>query len=410
MTSATELPTPANPGPFGHKQRKNFLFPENFTQFNHGSFGTFPKVVQDDMIAWHKRAEQNPDLWMRRDLKPALAETRGKLAELIHCDKDELALVQNTTVGINTVFRSLKFQPGDRILQLSTGYVSVDKTVRYICDTHEDVKVIEIPTLFPLSDKEILDKVENAIKEHEQLKDGSRIKLAVVDWISSVPSILQPVKQLVDLLQSHGILVYVDGAHAIGQVHVDLTDLHPDFFITNCHKWLFSVRGSAVLYVAKRHQHLIHPTSITGDYKGGFENEFSWMGTTDYSAIMSIGAAIDFRKQYGEDAIISYTHALALEGGKVMAEILGTNCLTPHDHQVGNMVNVRLPLKDVNNPKASFQKFADILFDRYNVYTPAFKHGDQWWTRISAQIYMEVEDFVRLGNIWKEVIDELNAE
>ncbi|KAF8982687.1 hypothetical protein BGZ46_000805 [Entomortierella lignicola] len=388
MTPVPELPTPANPGPFGHKQRKNFIFPENFTQFNHGSF----------------------DIWMRRELKPALTGIRAKIAELIHCDKDELALVTNTTVGINTILRSLQFQPGDRILQLSTGYISVDKTVRYICDTHEDVKLIEVPIVFPLTDKEILDKVESAIKEHEQLKDGSRIKLAVMDWISSVPSIVQPIRQLVDLLQSHGILVYVDGAHAIGQVHVDLDGLHPDFFITNCHKWLFSVRGSAVLYVAKRHQHLIHPTSITGDYKSGFEAEFGWAGTTDYSSLMSIGSAIEFRKQYGEDAIISYTHALALEGGKIMAEILGTNSLTPHDHQVGNMINVRLPLNNVNHPKATFQYFMNTLMDRYNVFTPAFKHGDHWWTRVSAQIYLELEDFAALGKIWKEVIDELNAE
>ncbi|KAF9435750.1 hypothetical protein BGZ76_005586 [Entomortierella beljakovae] len=409
MTNSS-LPTPSSPGPFGHKQRENFLFSEKFTQYNHGSFGTFPKVVQDDMIAWHKRAEQNPDLWMRRDLYTELARVRSKIGGLINCDKDELALVHNTTIGINAIFRSLKFEKGDRILQLSTGYVSVDKTVRYVCDTNEDVQVIEIPVVFPLSDEEILEKVENAIKEHAQLKDGSRIRLAVVDWISSVPSIVQPVKKLVELLQSHGILVYVDGAHAIGQVHIDLEELHPDFFITNCHKWLFSVRGSAALYVPKRHQHLIHPVAITGDYKKGFEKEFGWVGTADYSSIMSIGSAIDFRKQYGEDAIISYTHALALEGGKIMAEILGTNTLTPHDHQVGNMVNVRLPLKNVDHPKATAQYFTDVILDRYNVYTPAFKHGGQWWTRFSAQIYLEAEDFVRLGKIWKEIIDELNTE
>ncbi|KAG0349580.1 PLP-dependent transferase [Gamsiella multidivaricata] len=407
---SSELPTASNPGPFGRKQLQNFLFPEGFTQYNHGSFGAFPKVVQDDMFAWHNRAERDIDRWMRRDLKNALTDTRAKISDLIQCDKDELALVANTTVGVNTVLRSLQFQPGDRILQLSTGYISVDKTVRYICDTHEDVKIIEVPITFPITDKELIDKVEDAVKTHQRLKDGSRIRLAMVDWISSVPAILHPVKQLVELLQSYGILVYVDGAHSIGQVHVDLGDLRPDFYITNCHKWLFSVRGSAVLYVPKRHQHLIHPTAITSDYKTGFENEFAWSGTQDYSSLMSIGAAIHFRKQYGEDAIISYTHSLALEAGKVMAKILNTNTMTPEDHQVANMVNIRLPIKNPNHPKVNPQYFMETLMDRFGVFTPAFKHGEHWWTRISAQIYLEVEDFVRLGNIWKEVIDEINAE
>ncbi|KAF9102744.1 hypothetical protein BGX29_004223 [Mortierella sp. GBA35] len=405
----TELPTAANPGPFGHQQRKNFLFPENYTQFNHGSFGTFPKSVQDDMRAWHDRAELNPDRWMRRDLYTALTDVRSQLAEFINCDKDELALVTNTTVGVNTVLRSLRFDPGDRILVLSTGYISVNKTVNYVCDTHEDVKVIEVPITFPMTDKAILDKVEEALKAHQQLKDGSRIKLGIVDWISSVPSVVHPVKELVDLLHSYGALVYVDGAHSIGQVPVDLSYLRPDFYIANCHKWLFSVRGSAVLYIAKRHQQLIHPTAITSDYTLGFEREFAWSGTQDYSSLMSILSALTFRKQYGEDAIISYTHSLALEGGKVMAKILGTHCLTPEDHQVANMVNVALPIKDLNNPKANAKDVMETLMDKHNVFTPFFRHDNHFYTRISAQIYLEVQDFVRLANIWKEVVDEINA-
>lgn len=176
------------------------------------------------------------DRWMRRDLKDSLAMIRRELGEFINCDPDSLALVQNTTVGVNTILRSLEFLPGDRILQLSTGYVSVDKTAQYVCDTHKDVKIIEVPVTFPMTDKEMLDAVEKAVLDHQALKDGSRIRLAMVDWISSVPSIVHPVKQLTELLKSHGILVFVDGAHSIGQVPVDLGYLDPDFYITNCHK------------------------------------------------------------------------------------------------------------------------------------------------------------------------------
>ncbi|KAG0018906.1 hypothetical protein BGZ81_010028 [Podila clonocystis] len=414
MTNAadsTPLPTPANPGPFGHKLRSQFLFPEDYTQFNHGSFGTFPKNVQDNMFAWHQRTERDPDRWMRRDLKESLAMIRRELGEFINCDPDSLALVQNTTVGVNTILRSIEFVPGDRILQLSTGYVSVDKTAQYVCDTHKDVKLIEVPVTFPMTDKEILDAVDKAVLDHKALKDGSRIRLAMVDWISSVPSIVHPVKQLTELLKSHGILVFVDGAHSIGQVPVDLGYLDPDFYITNCHKWLFSVRGSAALYVKKPYQHLIHPTAITGDYRKGFDAEFQWMGTNEYSSLMSIQGALAYRKQFGEDAIINYTHNLAVEGGKAIAKILGSNVLTPDDHQVGNMVNIRLPFKDLSNPKlASPNYLMDLLMDKYNLFTPSFKHGGNMYTRVSAQIYLEISDFIRLGNVWKEIVDEINAE
>ncbi|KAF8978455.1 hypothetical protein BGZ46_006457 [Entomortierella lignicola] len=386
---STLLPTPLNPGPFGHKQRKNFFFPEGKTEFNHGSY----------------------DRWVRLDLKPNLRKIRSQLAEFMNCDTDELALVQNTTTGVNAVLRSLEFSPGDKILQLSTGYVSVDKTVHYICDTHKGVNILEVPVVMPMSDHEIVYKIEKTIQEHLAKKDGTRIRLAVIDWISSVPAVVHPIKALIDTLQSYGILVFVDGAHAIGQVPVDLSFLKPDFLITNCHKWLYSVRGSAALYVSKNHQHLIHPTAIQSDYMGGFEMEFAWNGTMDYSTILSIEGALEFRRQYGEKAIINYTHKLAVKGGKIMADILGTNVLTPYDHQVGNMVNVRLPIKNINHPKIETADYLiRHLLDKYNLYAPSYKHGGYFWTRVSSQIYLEIKDFVHLANVWKEVIEELNAE
>ncbi|KAG0254449.1 hypothetical protein BG011_005774 [Mortierella polycephala] len=411
MTSTHSLPTPTNPGPFGHKQRKNFFFPEGKTEFNHGSYGTFTRSVQENMLRWHNRVEENPDRWVRLDLKPALDNVRSQLAGFMNCDKDELALVQNTTEGVSTILRSLEFVPGDRILRISTGYVAVNKAVDYICDFRKDVEIVEVPMVMPMTDHEIVYQVEKTVQDHIAMKDGSSIKLAMIDWISSVPAIVHPIKALIDMLKSYGILVFVDGAHAIGQVPVDLTFLKADFFITNCHKWLYSVRGSAVLYVPKRYQKLIHPTAIQGDYKSSFELEFSWKGTMDYSTILSIEGALEFRQQYGEDAIIHYSHHLALQGGQIMAQILGTNVMTPHDHQVGNMVNVRLPIKDINHPKIETPDYLiRHLLDKYNLFAPSYKHGGYFWTRVSSQIYLELQDFVHLGNVWKEVIADLNAE
>ncbi|KAG0227587.1 pyridoxal phosphate-dependent transferase [Mortierella sp. GBAus27b] len=407
----SSLPTPANPGPFGHKQRKNFFFPEGKTEFNHGSYGTFTRSVQENMMKWHNFAEQNPDRWVRLDLKPALRKIRSQLAEFMNCDTDELALVQNTTTGVNAVLRSLKFVPGDRILQFSTGYVNVVKTTNFICDTHENVKIVEVPIVMPMSDQEIVHLVEKTVQDVIDKKDGSRIRLAVIDWISSVPAVVHPIKPLVDMLQSYGVMVLVDAAHVIGQLPIDLTYLNADFFITNCHKWLYSVRGSAVLHVPKRYQSMIHPTAIQGDYKTGFELEFAWNGTMDYSSLLSIEGALEFRKQYGEKAIMNYTHKLAIQGGKIMADILGTNVLTPYEHQVGNLVNVRLPIKDIHHPKIQTPDYLiSLLLNRYNLYTPAYIHGGYLWTRVSAQIYLELDDFVHLGHVWKEVIEELNAE
>lgn len=154
----------------------------------------------------------------------------------MNCDTDELALVQNTTTGVNAVLRSLKFVPGDRILQFSTGYINVVKATQYICDTHDNVEIVEVPVDMPMSDQEIVYLVEKTVQDAIAKKDGTRIRLAVIEWISSVPAVVHPLKPLIDMLRSYGILVLVDAAHAIGQLPIDLTYLNADFFITNCHK------------------------------------------------------------------------------------------------------------------------------------------------------------------------------
>lgn len=145
-------------------------------------------------------------------------------------------MVQNTTVGINSVMRSIEFVPGDRILQLSTGYGAVNKTIEYICDTHTDVKVVEVELVHPQTDQAIVHLIEKTVQNHLARKDGSRVRLAVIDWISSVPAVVLPVKQITDMLKSYGVLVCIDAAHAIGQVPMDLRYLDADFVITNCHK------------------------------------------------------------------------------------------------------------------------------------------------------------------------------
>lgn len=137
------------------------------------------------------------------------------------------------------------------------------------------------------------------------------------------------------LLTSSGSLVLIDGAHAVGQVPLNLTDLNPDFYTSNGHKWLCSPKGSAFLYIKRTHHDVIHPTVISNQYgnvlyiivshfnllKGwDIVHQFEYTGTRDYSAFLTLLNALEFRKNLTDASVWSYNNGLCLNAAKMMSD------------------------------------------------------------------------------------------
>lgn len=142
-------------------------------------------------------------------------------------------------------------------------------------------------------------------------------------------------------------MVLVDGAHALGHIPVNVTDIDAEFYVSNGHKWLYSPKGSAILWVKKEYQvewrvwalesacpnalvqNIIHPTTISREGQGPtfFQSEFSYQGTSDMTAYMSMADALRWRARLGDREIMEYIHQLALRGGQILADKWGTDIL-----------------------------------------------------------------------------------
>ncbi|KAL5526017.1 hypothetical protein ACEPAG_7355 [Sanghuangporus baumii] len=267
----------------------------SYINLNNGSYGSLPLPVLTACEKMSREIEANSDRFMRSTYIPILRDVRARVAALVGADTDECVIVPNATHGINTVLRNLNWNEGDTIVKLI------------------------FPLIFPTAPSIIIDGFRTHLKSLS-LKSAS------------VPGVLIPWKELVKTCKEEDVVGFIDGAHSIGQeVDINLKDADPDFWISNCHKWLYAKRGCAVLYVPKRNQHLIKsslPTSSNyasptdppeSSEAPNFIQQFLWTATIDLVPFLSVYAGdLDFWQRIGgEHKINEYCHGLALIGGEV---------------------------------------------------------------------------------------------
>ena len=99
---------------------------------NHGSFGAAPHSVIEEQRIWQEKMESEPVRFFEEILPSALIDTRNALAQMLVCDADDIALVENATTGVNTVLRSLHFSPGDEILVPDHAYQACRNAIDFV--------------------------------------------------------------------------------------------------------------------------------------------------------------------------------------------------------------------------------------------------------------------------------------
>lgn len=196
----------------------------------------------------------------------------------------------------------------------------------------------------------------------------------------------------------------IDAAHSLGQVPLNLKDLDPDYFLANGHKWLCSSHGSAFLYVRKSLQKSIHPAVISHFYKQGFQTEFGWTGTRDYSHMISLDAALEFREKRGDQEIRNYNNRLCRSAAEMLIKRWNTSTIAPFS-MMNSLVNIRLPC-NTKEPKCwtyNIEKMQREMEDKYNIWTFLRSINGIYYVRISCQIYNEMSEYIRFAQILEEL-------
>jgi isopenicillin-N epimerase len=317
------------------------------------------------------------------------------LAAYVGCDKDNLVYVTNPSYAVNAVAKSFNLKAGDEVLTTDLEYGACDKTWEYYCQK-AGAKYVRQPITLPLQSKEQF--VEDFFKGV-----SPNTKLIFISHITSSTALRLPVEEICAKAKNLGILSFVDGAHAPGQIPLNLQKMDADFYTGACHKWMMTPKGSSFFYVRKELQHLIDPLIVSWGYKALFPSPSPFLdyhqmnGTRDYSAFLTIPAAIDFMQQHNWENVAAGCRKLVQDNASVFCELLNTKPLAP----ITDDFILQLLAAEIKTTEP--EKLHDYFFEKYKIQIPVMRHGSKVYLRYSINAFNDQKDLDKLFNAIKEI-------
>lgn len=241
---------------------------------------------------------------------------------------ENVALLSNTTEGINLVANSLDWSKEDKIVNTVIEHHSNFITwlrVRKRHGTKLEVVRSTPEGFFDLAD------FEKAIDDST--------KLVAVTHVSNVLGCIVPIKEICEIAHEHGAKMLVDGAQGVPHIHTDVMDSKVDFLAFSGHKML-GPTGSGGLYIAEAELASTEPLCIGGgtiadvsidDYVLAVPPMKFEAGTPNIAQVIGLGEACRYLNRVGMDNVEKWDLKLANRLIEGLTEIEGVEVYGPKD-------------------------------------------------------------------------------
>jgi cysteine desulfurase / selenocysteine lyase len=317
--------------------------------FNHAATGPFSSLVVNRLsdLLIEKSKDQIDDY---SSFLKVVDETKLLLADLINCDVDRTAFVDNTSNGLNILAQSIDWKKGDRVLL---------NDIEFPANVYPflNLKRIGVEVDFVKSENGIVtaDQIINSIKPETKL-----ISVSFVQFLSGYKVDLEKIG---NFCRANNIIFSVDGIQGIGAMRIDVKKFNIDFLSCGTQKWLLGMQGLAFIYIDEEFQKTITPANV-----GWLSVENAWDlldynldlktsanvfqgGTLNSFGIYAFNTSLKLFKDFGfnniESEVLSNTKYFI---GKLQS--IGLDCVLSDcsDAELAGIVTIR-----PNNPNQVFE-------------------------------------------------------
>lgn len=245
-------------------------------------------------------AKQGDTLWPEWDR--GVERLRDSAARLIGAGRDEIALVPNTTAGINIVAEGLPWQAGDNVVTLADEFPSNQYPWMNLA-----ARGVECRRLETDSGRLDLDKLAEAC--------DARTRLVSLSWVGYAAGYRQDLDAVAEVVHRRGGLLFVDAIQGLGVFPLDVSQTPLDFLAADGHKWMLGPEGAGMMYVRREHLDRLRPLGV-GWHSVSQAQDFTHVelnlkpsaeryegGSQNMVGMIGFGASLDLLLELGVDDI-----------------------------------------------------------------------------------------------------------
>lgn len=273
--------------------RSGYRLKPDYINLENGYYCIVPQETLENYLHHVREVNYQGSWYMRTvqwDNKDAMA---AQLAELLGCTGEEVVITRNTTESLDTIIGGFPWQPGDEAVWAEQDYGAMRHMFEQVEKRFGVVnRVVSVPN-HPQSDAEIVELYANAITP--------QTRLLMICHVINITGQILPVRKIVDMAHSKGVEVLVDGAHAVGQIQFQMSDLGCDYYGSSLHKWLSVPLGAGLLYVRKEKIPQIWPRFADWGRPEDDIRRLNHTGTHPVHTDLAVGNALEYYYRLGPE-------------------------------------------------------------------------------------------------------------
>ena len=363
---------------FWKRIREDYALKPDYINLENGYYNFVPKPTLDKFIEHVRMVNYEASYYMRTVQWDNKQNVADRLAKLVNCDADEIAITRNTTESLDLIVGGFPWEKGDEAIYAAQDYGAMQDHFKLMAKRYGLVnKVVSIPN-HPKSDAEIVALYESQITD--------RTKLIMVCHMVNITGHMLPIRKICDMAHGYGVEVMVDGAHCTGHIKVDVKALDCDYYGSSLHKWVSTPLGAGLLFVKKEKISKIWPLLAEHDRDPSDISRLNHTGTHPVHTDLAINDALDYLDLIGLERKEKRMRSLQRYWSDQLREVENVVINTPVEaHRSCGIANV-----GVTNMKP--KDFAETLLQEFKIFTVAIDRENVQGCRITPNVYTSIAE------------------